>query len=135
MKVALPGRRKSRIEMIPLIDIVFLLLVVFIYAMLSMAVHRGLPVALPASRAAEIEKSLVLSVTMQRNGSVYLDKVPVPLEELTQTLRSRAEGQANRVYFCLRTKTYPTRICSASLTASGRPGCTGFPCRPKETSR
>ena len=66
MKVTLPGRRKSRIEMIPLIDIVFLLLVVFIYAMLSMAVHRGLPVALPASSAAEIEKSLVLSVTIQR---------------------------------------------------------------------
>ena len=95
MKVALPGRRKSRIEMIPLIDIVFLLLVVFIYAMLSMAVHRGLPVALPASRAAEIEKSLVLSVTMQRDGSVYLDTAPVPLEELTHTLRSRADGQAN----------------------------------------
>jgi biopolymer transport protein ExbD len=95
VKVALPGRRKSRIEMIPLIDIVFLLLVVFIYAMLSMAVHRGLPVALPASRAAEIEKTLVLSVTMQRDGSVYLDKEPVPLEELTQTLTSRAEGQAD----------------------------------------
>ena len=95
MKVALPGRRKSRIEMIPLIDIVFLLLVVFIYAMLSMAVHRGLPVTLPASRAAEIEKSLVLSVTMQRDGSVYLDNVPVPLEELSQALRSRADGQAN----------------------------------------
>jgi biopolymer transport protein ExbD len=95
VKVELPGRRKSRIEMIPLIDIVFLLLVVFIYAMLSMAVHRGLPVALPASRAAEIEKSLVLSVTMQRDASVYLDTVPVPLEQLTQTLRSRADGQAN----------------------------------------
>ena len=52
MKVALPERRKGRIEMIPLIDIVFLLLVVFIYAMLSMAVHRGLPVVLPSSAAA-----------------------------------------------------------------------------------
>lgn len=95
MKVTLPARRKSRIEMIPLIDIVFLLLASFIYATLSMAVHRGLPVALPASAAAEIEKSLMLSVTIQRDGSLYLDKVPVPLEELTQTLRSRADGQSD----------------------------------------
>ena len=44
MKIAVPARRKSRIEMIPLIDIVFLLLASLIYATLSMTVHRGLPV-------------------------------------------------------------------------------------------
>ena len=38
--------RKARIEMLPLIDIVFLLLVFFIYAMLSMTIHRGLEVEL-----------------------------------------------------------------------------------------
>lgn len=95
MKIALPGRRKSRIEMIPLIDIVFLLLAVFIYAMLSMAVHRGLPVTLPASRAAEIEKSLMLSVTMQPDGTLYLDREPVALEELAQALINRVEGQTD----------------------------------------
>ena len=95
MKVALPAKRKSRIEMIPLIDIVFLLLVVFIYTMLSMAVHRGLPVALPSSAAAEIEKNLVLSVSIDRDGTVYLDTAPIPLEELTQALMSRADGQDN----------------------------------------
>lgn len=95
MKVALPERRKGRIEMIPLIDIVFLLLVVFIYAMLSMAVHRGLPVALPSSVVAEVEKNLVLAVTVEREGTIYLDKVPVPLEELTQSLKSKAEGEAD----------------------------------------
>ena len=46
MKIQLPAIKKARIEMLPLIDIVFLLLVFFIYAMLSMAVHRGLPVEL-----------------------------------------------------------------------------------------
>jgi biopolymer transport protein ExbD len=95
VKVALPARRKSRIEMIPLMDVIFLLLAAFIYATLSMAVHRGLPVALPASAAAEIEKNLVLSVTMQRDGSVYLDKEPIRLDDLTQALISSAEGQDN----------------------------------------
>jgi biopolymer transport protein ExbD len=95
VKVALPAKRKSRIEMIPLIDIVFLLLVVFIYTMLSMAVHRGLPVALPTSAATEIEKNLVLSVSIDRDGAVYLDTVSIPLKELTQELASRADGQDN----------------------------------------
>lgn len=95
MKVALPARRKSRIEMIPLIDIVFLLLAAFIYATLSMAVHRGLAVALPSSAATEIEKNLVLSVSIDRDGTVYLDTQPIPLGELTRALASRAEGQDN----------------------------------------
>jgi biopolymer transport protein ExbD len=60
-----------------------------------MAVHRGLPVALPASAAAEIEKNLVLSVTMQRDGSVYLDKEPVTLEGLTGALETRAGEQSD----------------------------------------
>jgi len=95
VKVVLPAKRKSRIEMIPLIDIVFLLLVVFIYTMISMAVHRGLPVALPTSAATEIEKNLVLSVSIDRDGMVYLDTLPISLGELTQALASRADGQDN----------------------------------------
>ena len=45
MKVPHRTPRRARIEMLPLIDILFLLLVFFIYAMLSMALHRGLPVS------------------------------------------------------------------------------------------
>jgi biopolymer transport protein ExbD len=50
--------------MLPLIDIVFLLLVFFIYAMLSMAVHHALPVALPLSSTAPLDKQVTLSVTV-----------------------------------------------------------------------
>ena len=92
MKVNLRVARKARIEMLPLIDIVFLLLVFFIYAMLSMAVHRGLPVVLPKSASAEIDKKLVLSVTLQRDGSIYLDKELFSFEELDQAIRLKATG-------------------------------------------
>ena len=84
MKIDLSANRKSRIEMLPLIDIVFLLLVVFIYTMISMAVHRGLDVSLPVSSVAEIEKNLILSVTVESDGSVYVDKEQVELTALTQ---------------------------------------------------
>ena len=95
MKIDLPAGRKSRIEMLPLIDIVFLLLVVFIYTMLSMAVHRGLPVCLPSSSVAEIEKNLMLSVTVKGDASIYVDKKAVELADLTRTLEAMALGNPN----------------------------------------
>jgi biopolymer transport protein ExbD len=92
MKIHLAASKKARIEMLPLIDIVFLLLVFFIYAMLSMAVHRGLPVELPLSTTAEIDKKLILSVTVEADAVIYVDKERVALADLTQVLQSKAGG-------------------------------------------
>lgn len=81
--------------MLPLIDVVFLLLVFFIYAMLSMAVHRGLPVVLPASSTAKIDKKLVLSVSIKSDGEIYIDKHQVALEDLAETLKIRALNETD----------------------------------------
>ena len=89
MKVKLQGARKARIEMLPLIDMVFLVLVFFIYGMLSMAVHRGLPVMLPVSEAASIERDLLLSITVRSDGNLFLDKEEVALEDLSSLLAKR----------------------------------------------
>ena len=88
MKLARPGRPRARIEMMPLIDVVFLLLVVFIYTMLSMAVHRGLPVNLPASAAVEIERDQPLSLTVRVDG-MDLDGQEVQLADLAKALGHR----------------------------------------------
>lgn len=76
------GIKKPRIEMLPLIDIVFLLLVFFIYAMLSMAVHRSLPVSLPVSSATEIHTEVNLTITVNDNGEIFLDNAGVSQDEL-----------------------------------------------------
>lgn len=91
MKVNLQTSRKVRIEMLPLIDIVFLLLVFFIYAMLSMAVHRGLPVLLPTSVSAKIDKELIVSVTVKSDGTIYVDKEQIGLNDLASLLKTKAE--------------------------------------------
>jgi biopolymer transport protein ExbD len=90
MKIGLEIRKKTRIEMLPLIDIVFLLLVFFIYAMLSMAVHRGLPVNLPFSSTAKVDKKLVLSVTLKQDGTIFVDKEPVAMRNLTEVLKVKS---------------------------------------------
>jgi biopolymer transport protein ExbD len=94
MKIKVPRRKPIRIEMIPLMDLLFLLLVFFMYAMLSMAVHRGLPVRLPASGAAEPGTDLTLSVTVKEDGAVYVGREPVALRDLTTALAAGAGGAA-----------------------------------------
>ena len=87
-------RRNARVEMLPLMDVVFLLLVFFIYSMLMMAVHRGTPIKLPSSESAEVEKVSVLALTVRADGSLFLDKEPVSMEKLTDILRQKeAEAQ------------------------------------------
>ena len=94
MKIRLPEQRKARVEMLPLIDIVFLLLVFFIYAMLSMAVHRGLQVELPVSSTSVPEKEAILSVTVNYSlegaSSIFVDEQLVALEELAGFLKEKA---------------------------------------------
>ena len=91
MKLDTGTRRRPRIEMLPLIDIVFLLLVFFIYAMLSMAVHKALPVALPESTAAEVDPGQLIAITLSSDGSVFIDKQPVAADEITTVLLGRPE--------------------------------------------
>jgi len=108
MKVNFQTGKKVRIEMLPLIDIVFLLLVFFIYAMLSMAVHRGLPILLPTSSSANIDKSLVLSVTAKSDGTLYVDKEQIAFNDLAAVLKRKtgAENDPGVLLFAERSLSY-----------------------------
>ena len=98
MKIHHKSIAPPRIEMLPLIDIVFLLLVFFIYAMLSMAVHYGQPVDLPASESATLEPQEAISITMQVAAGdilLFVDEEPIGLDFLSKYLRSVQEKRPN----------------------------------------
>jgi len=78
--------RRARIEMIPLIDVVFLLLIFFIYAMLSMTIHKGIPVLLPKAKTSLIDREQYLSISISRNHRIFVDETEVPMERLLQRL-------------------------------------------------
>jgi biopolymer transport protein ExbD len=94
MKVRHLNTRQPRVEMLPLIDVVFLLLVVFIYTMLSMAVHKGLPVALPFGKQVQPEKAAPISVTVTETGAVFINKSPVETEDIVSILKQYPGLQA-----------------------------------------
>jgi biopolymer transport protein ExbD len=91
MKIKQSIKKPARIEMIPLIDVVFLLLVFFIYAMLSMVIHRGIPVNLPQAKSALTDKKDYISLSINWEGDVFFDKRRVSLKELKDLLIGNKE--------------------------------------------
>ncbi|MBU0515035.1 MAG: biopolymer transporter ExbD [Proteobacteria bacterium] len=111
MKVKVTAARRARIEMIPLIDVIFLLLVFFIYAMLSMTVHRGLPVKLPLAGDARQAQDRHIAVTIHADGALALNKSPVDLRGLVAGLKAKyAADKKQPVYIFGDQKTPYQRI-------------------------
>ena len=87
------GKKRARIEIIPLIDIIFFLLATFIMVSLSMTKNQGVQVALPAAGSAaslgddrEMEKAVTLSVN--EKGEVFFNKEKVTLAQLPLRLQN-----------------------------------------------
>jgi biopolymer transport protein ExbD len=89
--------KRARIEIIPLIDIIFFLLATFIMVSLSMTKNQGVHVALPAAASAAslaepTDEAVTLSVTSE--GDVFYNKEKITLAQLPlrlQTLKSTVQ--------------------------------------------
>ena len=91
MKIASPvPRRIARIEIIPLIDIVFFLLATFVMVSLSMVKNQGIGVHLPQASTGTHQtatKGELTVISITENGEVYLNKQKVSNSELKQRLK------------------------------------------------
>jgi biopolymer transport protein ExbD len=90
VKLTLRPPKPARIEIIPMIDTVFFLLVFFMMASLSMTVYRGVPLSLPRASSGETRQDRV-SVSVTRDGVIYLDRDQVDPARLTEKLRALRE--------------------------------------------
>lgn len=77
----------ARIEIIPLIDIMFFLLAAFMLVSLSMVNMKSVKVNLPTATVANTDTQKdFLNISVDKAGMVYCDKQPVGLNELAQSL-------------------------------------------------
>lgn len=74
-------RLSPTIEMIPLIDVMFLLLIFFIYAALNIANLKQLPVNLPDAMQALCPEKDYLQLTINQN-ELLLNDVPTDLSQI-----------------------------------------------------
>jgi biopolymer transport protein ExbD len=83
--------RKARIEIIPMIDIMFFLLVFFIMITLHMIPNAGLRTRLPSSASAAALPPPRVMVTLASDGSMSVDGRTLTPAGLTAMLSARAE--------------------------------------------
>jgi biopolymer transport protein TolR len=90
----------SQINMTPFVDLMTVLLVVFIVATPMMTV--GVPLTLPKTAATPLpleQQEEPLTVNVDAEGAVFVQKEPVPFEELVPRLQAiLAERTSDRVF-------------------------------------
>ncbi len=79
--------RRGRIEIIPMIDVMFFLLVTFMLASLSMQSLNSLRVNLPQGDAPNLNHKEPVTLTVTRDSKIFLDQTPVTLETMAAALK------------------------------------------------
>ena len=74
MRFPASAKKKARIEIIPMIDTMFFLLVFFMIATLAMTLQRGMPVNLPAASSTTDKVKEHVSLTLTEDGTLYFNK-------------------------------------------------------------
>ena len=92
--------KKARIEIIPLIDIMFFLLASFMMVSLSQVHLKGIKVNLPTGMSGKTQdKANYISLSVDKDGFVYFDKEKITLEEVYPRLvKIRAENGDAKVF-------------------------------------
>ena len=83
---------RTKIEIIPMIDTIFFLLVFFMLSSLSMTRLKGLPVDLPDAKTATNQPSSDLTLSIDARGRLFLDKAAVAWPDLQRALVARASA-------------------------------------------
>src|SRR4051794_6721735 len=89
MEVSSPIPKKhARIEIIPLIDIMFFLLASFMMVSISQTTMKGMKVALPLGISGEVQsKKDYVSFSVDREGFIYFDKDKINYEDVPRLLK------------------------------------------------
>ena len=101
MKIRTPvPERKSRLEIIPLIDIMFFLLASFMMVSLQMQIVRTVKANLPtATLAASNTKPDMVNLFVNRDGQVSMDQKQISFPELNTLLTNRFSLNTNLPVF------------------------------------
>ena len=89
--------RKARIEIIPMIDIMFFLLVFFIMVTLHMIPDAGIASRLPTSSTAQAMPKPQLTLAVDKAGVIHLEHQTLTPQQLTAVLKAKPHPDALKV--------------------------------------
>lgn len=87
-----PTLKRTRIEIIPMIDTMFFLLVFFMLSSLALTRLNGLPVNLPQASNAARQTPAPLTITIDKTRRIYVNNLLVSFEALESALVEKAGG-------------------------------------------
>lgn len=95
MRIPRNTPKKARIEIIPMIDTMFFLLVFFMVATLSMTNQTGLPVNLPHATGVQNEKLQVFTLTLTKDDKLFYDKEQIasPADAAQRLIRQSKDNK------------------------------------------
>ena len=86
MRIQRRSIKKARIEIIPMIDTIFFLLVFLMISTLSMTQFKGMPVNLPKAASGQQAPAESAAITINKEHQIFLDKQPVEKTSLADRL-------------------------------------------------
>ncbi|MBC8143058.1 MAG: biopolymer transporter ExbD [Armatimonadetes bacterium] len=95
LPASLVAPKRGRIEIIPMIDAIFFLLVYFIMTSLSLTQMQTHGATLPQSRTASVKPSAKLVASVARNGDLFLDGSRVSERELVTRIGAKVAQNEN----------------------------------------
>ena len=123
--------KRARIEIIPMIDTMFFLLVFFMLSSLALTKLRGLPVNLPQASTAAKANSLDMTVTIDKDQHIFVNKTAVSLEDLPAALVRAAGGSdvdLSKASVVINSdKTVPYGVVISCIDAARSVGIVHFP--------
>lgn len=92
-------KKRARIEIIPLIDIIFFLLATFVMVSLSMVKNQGITVNLPVAVTGQtIDRTVIKTITVTMTGDVLLEKDLMDIGQMISALKKlRSENSEIKI--------------------------------------
>ena len=102
------GRFLSEINVIPLVDVVLVLLVIFMVT--APMLHRGMDISLPSSKSNTIKAEERLIITVQKDQKLFLGNDAIGLVDLRTKLREAKESNPEVSVYLRADRTVPYGI-------------------------
>lgn len=89
--------RPPQINIVPMIDVIFAILVYFIVSSLFLTRSEGLPVNLPQATTVQLQKTKQITVSLDQKGSLVVDNEPTQLTQLKSKVENLIKSEQTTV--------------------------------------
>ncbi len=113
------GTSLSEINMVPFIDVVLVLLIIFMIT--APILQSGIDVDVPKTKTVKELTQVRMVITIDRGQRVYLNDKPVNIHEIGQQVIAQSHNPKNRPSTCAATKRCPSAVGPPWSTRCGRP--------------